>query len=322
MASFHSDGDLCNAALVVEPFRGGVMTIQCPACASSHTDLDIPGVEKRVSFDSIESLRKCRDCGLVFAHPMPSESALERYYRGQYAKDFKPAVWSDFTYHSYRAAKSRIQLISRYMSLTDTLRCLDIGAGNAIFGKTLQEIAPNSIYDAVEPSGALRRGWGDWVTNAYASLHDAERGNYLLIALSQVLEHVRRPLHFLQHVSEYLVRDGILFLEVPHRDDLYKYWVGPHILFWEQKSLIHVLGRAGMDVMFCQSAGMRREEAKKFLAKSSIIKKAIDPWYWAVLINKGLGIAGVKKRFNTFGKFQSDTYGEDRQWLRCIARRN
>lgn len=297
------------------------MTVKCPACASPHTDSVPPGEEQKVSFDSVESLRECRDCGLVFAHPMPSEDALERYYKGQYAKDFKPPAWGDFTDHSYRAAKSRIQLISGYISLEDNLRCLDIGAGNAIFGKTLKELAPDIIYDAVEPSDTLRKGWGDWVTNAYDSLYDAEKDNYRLITLSEVLEHVRRPLHFLQHVSEYLVKDGTLFLEVPHRDDLYKYWVGPHILFWEERSLRNVLGNAGMDVVFCKSAGMRRDEARKFLAKSSMIKKTLDPWYWAVLINKALGVAGVKKRFNTFRKFQSDAYGEDRQWLRCIARK-
>lgn len=295
--------------------------VECPACASIDIDSCPPGEEQKVSFDSVKSLRGCRDCGLVFAYPMPSEGALERYYKGQYAKDFRPAVWADFTYHSYRVAKSRIQLISRYISLEDSLRSLDIGAGNAIFGKTLKERAPNIIYDAVEPSEALRKGWGDWVTNAYASLYDAEKEKYGLITVSQVLEHVNRPLHFLQHVSEYLVNDGILFLEVPHRDDLYKHWVGPHILFWEERSLRNVLGKAGMDVIFCKSAGMRRDEAKRFLAKSSKIRKAKDPWYWAVLINKALGVVGVKKRFNTFKKFQSDTYGGDRQWLRCVARR-
>ena len=297
------------------------MTEQCPACASCHTEISASGYNQQVSFESVASLGKCRDCGLVFANPMPSEGDLERYYKKQYSDDFHSNFWGDFTYHSTQAAKSRIQLISRFISLKDNLRCLDIGAGNGVFGKTLKEIAPSTTYDAVEPGEALRKGWGDWVGNAYASIHDAEKESYSLITLNQVLEHVRQPFSFLQHISEYLVKRGILFLEVPHRDDLYKSWVGPHILFWEERSLVSVLGKTGMDIVFCKSAGMQRDEARKFLAKSSMIRKAISPWHWALLINKGLASVGVKKRINTFKKFQSDTYGEDRQWLRCIARK-
>ena len=111
----------------------------------------------------------------------------------------------------------------------------------------------NSIPPANELSlEELRKGWGDWVGNAYVSMRDAEKGSYSLITLNQVLEHVRRPLPFLQHISEYLAKDGILFMEVPHRDDLYKSWVGPHILFWEKRSLVSVLGKAGMDIVFCK----------------------------------------------------------------------
>lgn len=296
-------------------------TVQCPACASNHTCEELHDADREVCFQMINSFRRCADCGLVFANPMPSENDLEKYYRKKLSLDANAGNPFDFEEFSYQLAASRIRLILNHIPLGNNQRCLDIGAGNAFFGKALKALAPHIIYDAVEPSDAWRKTWGQWVTKSYTSLAEADKGAYSLITLNQVLEHIRDPHHFLKEVFEYLQDDGLLFVDVPNRDDLYKQWLGPHLLFWEKRSLVNALKKVGMGPVFCESAGMTRTKAKRSLRKSSWAGKAIDPWRWANMVNRGFRVLGVRKRLNTFKKFQSDTYGGNRQWLRYLGKK-
>jgi SAM-dependent methyltransferase len=295
------------------------MDIDCPGCSSTNSEFTSDYVNPQKAFLSAKTLRKCHDCGLVFAYPMPSEGDLEEYYREKFFRAFNSSFTDAFMDFSYQLAQSRLLLILKYISLEGGKRFLDVGAGNAEFGKALKEVAPESIYEAVEPGEECRRKWGNWVQKAYSTLAEAEKGKYSIIVLNQVLEHINRPLNFLKETSEYLVEGGTVFIDVPNRDDLYKKTVEPHLLFWEKKSLENVLMEAGFKVLFCDSVGMSRDQFRMLFFESSLAKKALSPWRWSLLMNKGLARLGIDKRFDTFKKFQAETYGEGRQWVRCLA---
>ena len=295
------------------------MAINCPGCFSKNNEFASHYVNPQKAFLSAKTLRKCNDCGLVFAYPMPSEGDLNEYYREEFFNAFNSSFTDDFMDFSYQLAQSRLRLILKYVSFEGGKRFLDIGAGNAEFGKALKEFAPESVYEAVEPSKECRNQWGDWVRKAYTSLDEAQKGKYFLAALNQVLEHINRPVHFLKEVSEYLVKNGILFIDVPNRDDMYKPTVEPHLLFWEKRSLQNVLNKAGFNLLFCETVGMKRAEFRKLFSESSFAKKALSLWRWSLLMNKGLGRLGIDWRLDTFKKFQAETYGDDRLWLRCLA---
>ena len=55
--------------------------------------------------------------------------------------------------------------------------------------------------------------------------------------------------------------------------------------------------------------------------KSSIFHKIGNIWVYAEKVNRIFTKIGLPEPFDTFLKFQSDKYGGDRQWLRCIAQK-
>ena len=151
-------------------------------------------------------------------------------------------------------------------------------------------------------------------------LSNAPLESYNVITLNQVLEHVNHPVTFLKDISRYLKKDGLVLIDVPHRDDVFKSNVEPHLLFWDKGSLSYAVEQAGLKVLFCESAGMMWGQARQFF-NPTFFGKITDPWRWIVRINRVMANLGIEKQLNTFGQFQTDRIGGDRQWLRCIARK-
>ncbi|MBW1941334.1 MAG: hypothetical protein JRJ51_00685 [Deltaproteobacteria bacterium] len=127
------------------------MAIHCPACASENNRFSSRYQSKRASFLSVNDLRECKECHLVFAHPMPLDGELEQYYSTQYPDIFLSTFSNDVVRFPVQLAQSRIGLLGRYMPMGDGEKILDVGAGNAVFGKVLKGMVPDATYDAVEP---------------------------------------------------------------------------------------------------------------------------------------------------------------------------
>jgi SAM-dependent methyltransferase len=296
------------------------MRVNCPICASENIRFLSHYLNEKAYFLGADSIRACQSCGLVFAWPMPPDDELVGYYReGAYYDDKAPYA-GDFHDFSYQLAHSRLRLIARHLALDGIPRWLDVGAGNAVLGYALKELQPEATYEAVEPSASCRSGWGEWVSAAFDDLSAAPLESYNVITLNQVLEHVNQPLRFLKGIAKHLVKGGVVYIDVPHRDDLFKPTIEPHLLFWEKGSLSSAVIRAGFETLFCESAGMKRARARRFFTPV-FLDRVLDPWRWVVRMNKVLARTGVERTINTFPQFQADRYGGDRQWLRCLARK-
>ena len=295
-------------------------SVLCPVCNSNNPDYIAHYKNGERTFLGVEALFRCVLCGLVFAWPMPPDDVLDKHYRDSvYYEDKNPYARHIYEF-SYQLARSRLRLMLRYLPAHARKRWLDIGAGNAVLGQALREMQPDAEYHAVEPSAICRRGWGNWVSAAYDDLSGVPFEAYDVIVLNQVLEHVNSPLRFLEDVAQHLVRGGYLYIDVPHRDDLFKPSIEPHLLFWEKGSLSYLVERAGLSIVFCDSAGMKWPRARRFF-DPKLIDKLADPWLWIIRMNKALARLGVEYQFSSFGRFQADTYGGERQWLRCIAKK-
>ena len=79
--------------------------------------------------------------------------------------------------------------------------------------------------------------------------------------------------------------------------------------------------KVGMKIIFCETAGMHHKQAKKFFRHQNIIVKGMNPWIYANKLNNLSDKIGLPKVFDTFRQFQSEHYGGNRQWLRCIAQK-
>ncbi len=298
------------------------MSIICSVCQTQKNDYISDYLSPTGSFLNATTLRQCQFCQFVFANPMPSDQSIDDYYKNSLYYDGPSPFSEEFLTFSYRLAQSRLRLIFKYITLMENDRVLDIGAGNAALGIALKDMAPQASYDAVEPSDKCINQWGNQVSNSYRNLSEASIGAYRVITLCQVLEHVNNPLAFLKNIATYIIPDGVLLIDVPYRDDLFKPIFDPHLLFWEKDTLAQVAKNAGFEPLFCDSVGMKRNQARKYFKQpQTLVDKISDSWRWRSRINKGMMKFGSKALFDTFIQFQADAYGGERHWLRCIARK-
>ena len=96
--------------------------------------------------------------------------------------------------------------------------------------------------------------------NAYSDLTNVE-GKFNIIVLSHVLEHVVNPIDYLKLVNNLLVKNGILYIEVPFLDYQYKGEFFPHLLFFKPQSLQNLCDNVGFRVIDVQSFGKSKEKS-------------------------------------------------------------
>lgn len=270
-----------------------------------------------------EVLFECGQCEFVFASPMPDENILNNYYstslyHDQVADPFQP----DFLQFSLRLNEVRLTLIDDTAGKVEkNQQILDIGAGNASFGKALSEKNTDAVYEVVEPSEKVRAQYGEWVHQSHMDLLEVQESAFDLVIMNQILEHVPDPVAFIQSVMKKVIKNGFIYIDVPFRDYLFKPSVEPHLLFWNKKSMTTLIEKVGLTMIFCDTAGMPHSQANRFFNQQSSLKKIGNPWFIAEKANRGLRKLGLPKLFDTFLQFQADRYGGDRQWLRCIAQK-
>ena len=198
---------------------------------------------------------------------------------------------------------------------------IDIGACNAQLGIALAEYYDSADYEAVEPDSAIRNKYGNWVNKQFSNISELKIGNYDLVIMNQVLEHVSDPIVFLGPVSKLLKPEGYVYIDVPYHDYLFKPNAEPHLLFWNKKSVSVLLEKTRLKTIFCDTAGMPHSQARRFFHKQSFKTKICNPWNYMLKVNQMMNKFGLPIAFDTFRQFQSDRYGDDRQWLRCIAQK-
>jgi len=274
------------------------------------------------SFLSSERLIRCEGCDLVYAHPLPTEIELDSYYSsGNYFERVSNPFSESFYRFSVNLSRTRLRLLRSLTSLQDHCSVLDVGAGNAAFAAALKEFSEKTSYDAVEPDPNIRAQYDGLVRNCYPSLTQIDRFDYDLAVLNQVLEHVPAPRDFLGGILKFVKKGGFVFIDVPHCDYSYKPDVAPHILFWKKNAIATLFSQLEIETIFAETAGMPAAKASQFFEDSSFIGRISDPWAYLEFANTTLQMVGVKRRVNTFGRFQADVYGGNRQWLRAIGRK-
>ena len=198
-------------------------------------------------FPCCKELYSCNFCGLSYATQLPSSSEIKEYYStGLFYNQEPDPFSSESVEFSNKLALTRLSLINKETDiLSEKCKVLDVGAGNASFGIALQLNKNNAIYDVVEPDAKVRESYGSQVKQEFSDISYVEEKNYDLVLLNQVLEHVSDPLEFIQSISKLLKDQGILYIDLPFKDYLFKPSVGSHILFWSPKSLSFLIEKKG-----------------------------------------------------------------------------
>lgn len=290
--------------------------MNCPACALGRAEplrsyLGTHEIFRRLS------LARCAGCGLVYAHPQPSESELAAYYRSYWSGEVAVSLPSTRRYYLTQAL-SRVHYIRRVAGLEGTPAVLDMGAGLGLFHDALGRLAAMHAYTAVESDrdqlAALKSRLGELA--AFRDLAEVPTDRaFDLVVLAHVLEHATRPHELVAALAAKLRPGGLLFVEVPNGDYRYKTNFESHLLFFDPPSFKRLLEQHGT-VLDVSSVG--REAAKLHITQVHPQRSVLRPLKEGV---KSL-IAAVTPEFHDreIARYEMSTYGGDRQWLRALVR--
>jgi SAM-dependent methyltransferase len=197
------------------------------------------------------TLNECGNCGLVYVWPLPAAQELEEYNSRYFtsAHGGIPSSRVAIAYHrglaSLRAAHIRDAMEHFGIEIK---RVLEIGPGTGILRDLLESQYGSFDYVAVESDESCQqilrsRGARVYPRTVEVLLNEAPSD---LVIMSHVLEHTAEPLTFLREVLSMLRPGGLVFIEVPCRDDMYKDVLEPHLLFFDKQSMAVLLKNVGL----------------------------------------------------------------------------
>jgi hypothetical protein len=219
------------------------MTV-CPVCGNNSIK-DIATFRSQNPVFSGCSRATCSSCEMVYATPMPPQSALSeynaRYFSAAHAG--KPSSLLALAFFS-GIARLRLAFVRRFLDGHQIVvnHVLEFGPGLGFFAKSWKELYPSGTYSVVETDSSchkLLQAIGVRIVEA----SDIVRSD--LVVMSHVLEHVSDPVAFLRSATHGLRQGGAVFIEVPCQDWKHKMLDEPHVLFFEKKSMELLLARLG-----------------------------------------------------------------------------
>lgn len=292
--------------------------MQCPNCEGSVISKEQDYVAKNSTFQE-KRLFKCSSCELVFASPMPASNELCKYYNTYWDGDVATVSVSTEQYYLAQSI-ARIRYIKEHINFKENLCVLDVGAGAGTIADALKKEGVQCEYNAVEPDNVQRNNLATKpnISDIYSDIDEIPSKNkFDLIILSHVLEHVPNPHQLIQTSINSLGINGYLFIEVPNEDYKYKHVVEPHLLFFNQLSLLRCIQDHG-EVINIISVGKQISDIEE--SPSQSLK---NPWMtFTKELAKGFLAKLDKNHINKqIIKYQMCDYGNDRQWLRAIIRR-
>ena len=180
-----------------------------------------------VTGDSFE-IRKCLDCGLSYTFPQPAVDDLSRYYpTGYHGRGERyPRILQTVLGTIYARRARRLEQICGGLPGT----VLDIGCGP---GWLLFELRRRGWQctgtELNDESARFARDRLDMqVLTAPNALRTLPDGNFDLIILWHVLEHVADPAAQIREIDRLLRPGGIVLIAVPNFGSLEARWAGPH----------------------------------------------------------------------------------------------
>lgn len=201
----------------------------CPICKRSEFELNIYG--RAWLYRGIEyRLKKCRNCGLVLASPLPDLNIIKILYKEDY----------DYSWFEKRKVLKKLQAyhrvfrIRRYVSPNS--KVLDIGCGHGYFVDALRKFGYEGFGFDFALSGNLS---GNKYCFYREDLGDLEVENFDAVTMWHVLEHSINPVDLLNKIFKKLHDSGLIFISIPNYKSLWQRlrrdkWV------WLQQPYVHI----------------------------------------------------------------------------------
>lgn len=249
----------------------------CPLCSElfkyeSYTSVPYPAVKRSSSANIPNAINLCGNCGAGVAVPSWSSDMLDKFYSsGGYWNKAKIETVSAKKFPTpYALAVSRWKMIESLLTKRGKpVSVLDIGAGYGLLGMVAARSKKVSLaeYACVEKDASVVESFKKmWLKNfprINLEVKDSvEQVNkeFDVVVLSHVLEHQSNPKEMLQMVLKKVATGGLVFVEVPNQDYLFKNDVFPHLIFFTALGMRIFLMDCGLTVksIGCYGHSMKR----------------------------------------------------------------
>ena len=248
----------------------------CPLCGgTSWKTLAVPGrwigPEVYGELTGKIGLMKCRSCGLRFINPRPSTEKLTEFYSGD------TYTCHEATGSSSAGAKADFVLnrIAESLPADSPRSLLDYGAGGGAF--LLHARDHDWKVKGFEPGKRGLESCRKAGLDATDNLEELARGEYGLVTMHHVFEHLANPIEVLYGIRPLLADQGRLFIEVPNANSLRAQLAFPfltrrlpideryraypiHLMYYSDSTLRQMLAKAGWTTEMTFTSGMGLDE--------------------------------------------------------------
>ncbi len=250
--------------------RGADAAPRCLVCQSTNAALRY----RITRFD----VMGCRDCEMIFLHPLPSEEEIVELFRQLYTtgEGSVPELkeYYQFTFED-EPGNPLVQQYERHLELIEHHhapgRLLDLGCGTGLFLSVARRRGwePFGVDESREATDWARDHFGldPWV-QTFESFAGAGR-TFDVITGWDVIEHSRDPVALLEVARQCLAPGGFVALSTPNQRSmldvvaglmyratggrvtgpLEKFYIEQHFLYFTPASFRACLDRAGLEVV-------------------------------------------------------------------------
>lgn len=233
---------------------------------------------------------ECRFCKSAWVSNPPPELELDLYYtKGRFWEEMENQHKINEIYYAQAVARwDYILKIAPDTARLNNVRVLDWGAGHGCMLEIGRQFGICLQYTAVEMDQQMRKRIESIGGVALPKLQKEGINKCNLIILSHILEHSANPGDFLKKMINFLTPEGLVFIEVPCRDDEYKLDAKPHLIFFSPKGIKCLIERCGLDIIDIRCVGMGRSRLKY---KKRVIKfKQLIPKHLKKIVKKIMGL--------------------------------
>ncbi len=227
--------------------------MDCSLCGSTHVKIKFNMISDRQIF-------ACSDCDIQFLSPQLNDQELIKLYSENYY--FAWGVSGNEENESTKRMKIatfqlRLSLILQYIKKG---KILDVGCATGYFLETAKEkgFDPFGVEFSEYSSAIAKKKFGEdnifWGTLETSHFND---NMFDVIAMSDLIEHVRIPEQTLSKASKLLSDNGVIMIMTPDARSLSnmlmkKKWTHyklEHFFYFSKKSIICVADKCGLSVV-------------------------------------------------------------------------
>ena len=296
----------------------------CPICKNTSASLISRYYGTVTPFNKkVNRVVQCNNCSLAYLVPIPDQIELNRFYSSYWVSETAVQSSSKESLEVYKAESfSRLSYLVNKIGSLKNKRILDFGAGHGLFGKVLNERGHDTSYYAVETDKEIVNGLKKEGINAATKIEELNKKDFDIIVVFHVLEHIINPMEFIKFLIKYLKKGGVLFLEIPNKDYMFKKLFEPHVLFFNANSLDVLLNEFPFYDIEIVGCGRELDNIPKERSMKKVFRRQIGN------ILRLMGFRKKNSRDNNILNiemireiYEMDKLGRERQWLRAIAKK-